>query len=459
MATITWRNVDAPNLGDPTRTGMLASNSINNAFDILNKQLTTAQAVDGQNWDARKALNTDQYLSRLQSFKTPEEAAAAQAELQGLRQGFQAQIDMPAVRNVEANLTENLQRRVTTGNAYANSKTDFAEQDAVAALRASIATGGTKAFQEGVAANPNLSARARAALAAEAVKADRDAEDQGFQRNADGRAQQALDLQRQELAQRRAERQAANAARATEQNRIRLADLDRVRTMRTDAITANLTKVEDVVKNSPFSGSKPQSVEGKKLIRDALIETGVSAASVADPSNFFQVMLENGRGTKPDNAASAAAAKMVKGVMGLFGGGNLAPGEAQRLGAKRSGYNSKLPAFNKSGDEFFVYERNPDGSVAYGEDKKPKGYSVPLTAEFIADTIKEAKGASFFDPTPEGVTRVLQKRLEDPTLRARFMEFNLADQARNELRQKLSQTNNDFADISENVLLGGRAKK
>lgn len=459
MAAITWRNVDAPNLGDPTRTGMLASNSINNAFDILNKQLTTAQAVDGQNWDARKALNTDQYLSRLQSFKTPEEAAAAQAELQGLRQGFQAQIDMPAVRNVEANLTENLQRRVTTGNTYANSQTDFTEQDPVARMKQLIYAGDMPGYQKALAENPNLSNRARAALAAEATQAQRASDlhanamdDQKIQR-------EQLALQRQELAQRRAERQDANAARATEQNRIRLADLDRVRTMRTDAITANLTKVEDVVKNSPFSGSKPQSVEGKKLIRDALIETGVSAASVADPSNFFQVMLENGRGTKPDNTASAAAAKMVKGVMGLFGGGNLAPGEAQRLDAKRSGYNSKLPAFNKSGDEFFVYERNPDGSVAYGDDKKPKGYSVPLTAEFIADTIKEAKGASFFDPTPEGVTRVLQKRLEDPTLRARFMEFNLADQARNELRQKLSQTNNDFADISENVLLGGRAKK
>lgn len=459
MAAITWRNVDAPNLGDPARTLGMAQQSFNNAFDILNKQLTAAQAVDSQNWDARKALNTDQYLSRLQSFKTPEEAAAAQADLQALRQGFQAQIDMPAVRNAESNLTENLQRRVTTNNAYVTSQEDFAERDAVADLSAKIALGGTKALNEGLAANPNLSARARAALAAAARKADFENEDQGFQRNADARAQQALDLQRQELAQRRAERQAANAARAAEQNRIRLADLDRVRAMRTDAITANLAKVEDVVKNSPFSGTKPQSVEGKKLIRDALIETGVSAASVADPSNFFQVMLENGRGSKPDNAASDAAAKMVKGVMKLFGGGNLAPGEAQRLGAQRSGYNSKLPAFNKSGDEFFVYERDGNGAVVYGEDKKPKGYSVPLTAEFIADTIKEAKGASFFDPTPEGVTRVLQKRLEDPTLRARFMEFNLADQARNELRQKLAQTNNDFANISEDVLLGGRAKK
>lgn len=459
MAAITWRNVDAPNLEDPTRTLGMAQNSFNSIFDVLGKELSAREALVKENWDAGKAINTDQYLGRLQGFQTPEQAAAAQAETQALRQGFGAQIDMGAARNAESTLTENLQRRAMTTQGYQDQQTDVGERDAVGQIAALYAAGKFKEADAAIAANPQLRAGTVAGLREKITSSQRASDlhanamdDQKIQR-------EQLALQRQELAQRRAERQDANAARATEQNRIRLADLDRVRSMRTDAITANLTKVEDVVKNSPFSGSKPQSVEGKKLIRDALIETGVSAASVADPSNFFQVMLENGRGTKPDNAASAAAAKMVKGVMGLFGGGNLAPGEAQRLGAKRSGYNTKLPAFNKSGDEFFVYERNPDGSVAYGDDKKPKGYSVPLTAEFIADTIKEAKGASFFDPTPEGVTRVLQKRLEDPTLRARFMEFNLADQARNELRQKLSQTNNDFADISENVLLGGRAKK
>lgn len=271
MAAITWRNVDAPNLGDPTRTGMLASNSINNAFDILNKQLTAAQAVDSQNWDARKALNTDQYLSRLQSFKTPEEAAAAQAELQGLRQGFQAQIDMPAVRNVEANLTENLQRRVTTNNAYVTSQEDFAERDAVADLSAKVALGGTKALNEGLAANPNLSARARAALAAAARKADFENEDQGLRRNADARAQQALDLQRRQV-----EIQVAEAAaRRNEQIRAR-AEAAALKTAQAGAqgnaaYAAQLQAAKDQeIKNGRLSSGTLDTVEGKKAFIDLL---------------------------------------------------------------------------------------------------------------------------------------------------------------------------------------------
>ncbi len=271
MAAITWRNVDAPNLGDPTRTGMLASNSINNAFDILNKQLTAAQAVDGQNWDARKALNTDQYMSRLQSFKTPEEAAAAQAELQGLRQGFQAQIDMPAVRNAEANLTENLQRRVTTNNAYANSQTDFAEQDAVADLSAKIAAGGSKAFNEGLTAYPNLSARARATLAAAARKADFENEDQGFQRNVDARAQQSLDLQRRQV-----EIQASEAAaRRNEQIRAR-AEAAALKTAQAESQgnVATLAQVqaarEHALKNGRLASGTLDTVEGKANLLAAL---------------------------------------------------------------------------------------------------------------------------------------------------------------------------------------------
>ncbi len=271
MAAITWRNVDAPNLGDPTRTGMLASDSINNAFDILNKQLTTAQAVDGQNWDARKALNTDQYLSRLQSFKTPEEAAAAQAELQALRQGFQAQIDMPAVRNAESTLTENLQRRVTTGNAYANSQTDFAEQDTVADLSAKIAAGGSKAFNEGLTAYPNLSARARATLAAAARKADFENEDQGFQRNTDRRQQQELELKRRQV-----EIQASEAAaRRNEQIQARAAaNALKLAQAESQGIGVTVAQAqaarEHALKNGRLASGTLDTVEGKANLLKAL---------------------------------------------------------------------------------------------------------------------------------------------------------------------------------------------
>lgn len=273
MAAITWRNVEAPNLGDPTRTGMLASNSINNAFDILNKQLTAAQAVDSQNWDARKALNTDQYLSRLQSFKTPEEAAAAQADLQAMRQGFQAQIDMPTVRNAESNLTENLQRRVTTNNAYVTSQEDFAERDAVADLRSRIAAGDMKGYQEGLA-TANLSARARAALAAEATQSQRAADlhanamdDQKIQREQLELQRRQLAIQASEAAARRNEQARARA----EANALKLAQAEAQGNAATVA-QAQAAR-EHALKNGRLAGGTLDTVEGKayllKTLKDA----------------------------------------------------------------------------------------------------------------------------------------------------------------------------------------------
>lgn len=442
MAAITWRNVDAPNLGDPTRTGMLASNSINNAFDILNKQLTTAQAVDGQNWDARKALNTDQYLSRLQSFKTPEEAAAAQAELQGLRQGFQAQIDMPAVRNVEANLTENLQRRVTTGNAYANSKTDFAEQDAVAALRASIATGGTKAFQEGVAANPNLSARARAALAAEAVKADRDAEDQGFQRNADSRAQQALELQRRQLSIQASEAAARSADRRAQNNQLKLTDLMRQRELLLTEPSAKLESAKAALQGNMLTGVGINDAKGAEGVRKALTTTGVSMFSKANMDNFLDVLKQAGRGEVAGDNKGTQALKSIA-AMGM---GILNPlGSAALLQKSKA----KQPFLDADGSHMLVPERNADGSpVIDPKTKQPKVTMVPLTADFVAQSILETKAGSFGDPSPEAVLATMQRRMLDPTMRNKFLEYQQARGAITSAEEEIRNINRAVSDVA-----------
>ena len=316
MAAITWRNVDAPNLGDPTRTGMLASNSINNAFDILNKQLTTAQAVDSQNWDARKALNTDQYLSRLQSFKTPEEAAAAQADLQAMRQGFQAQIDMPVVRNAEANLTENLQRRVTTNNAYVTSQEDFAERDPVARMKQFIYAGDMVGYQKALAENPNLSNRARAALAAEATQAQRAADlhanamdDQKIQR-------EQLELQRRQLAIQASEA----AARRNEQSRVR-AEANALKLAQAEA-QGNAATVaqaqaarEHALKNGRLASGTLDTVEGKATLLKALKDSYGMAPE--DAAKFVTRIEEGYPGGKFKVRANGDASGKVIGEYGL----------------------------------------------------------------------------------------------------------------------------------------------
>lgn len=442
MAAITWRNVDAPNLGDPARTGMLASNSINNAFDILNKQLTTAQDVDGQNWDARKALNTDQYLSRLQSFKTPEEAAAAQAELQGLRQGFQAQIDMPAVRNVEANLTENLQRRVTTNNAYVTGQEDFAERDTVADLSAKIATGGSKALNEGLAAYPNLSARARATLAAAARKADFENEDQGFQRNADGRAQQALDLQRRQLAIQASEADARSADRRTQNNQLKLTDLMRQRELLLTEPSAKLESAKAALQGNMLTGVGINDAKGAEGVRKALTTTGVSMFSKANMDNFLDVLKQAGRGEVAGDNKGTQALKSVA-AMGM---GILNPlGSAALLQKTKA----KQPFLDADGSHMLVPERNADGSTVIDpKTKQPKVTMVPLTADFVAQSILETKAGSIGDPSPEAVLDTMRRRMLDPTMRNKFLEYQQARGAITSAEEEIRNINRAVSDVA-----------
>lgn len=442
MAVITWRNVEAPNLGDPTRTGMLASNSINNAFDILNKQLTTAQAVDSQNWDARKALNTDQYLSRLQSFKTPEEAAAAQADLQAMRQGFQAQIDMPAVRNAESNLTENLQRRVTTNNAYVTSQEDFAERDAVADLAAKVTLGGTKALNEGLAANPNLSARARAALAAAARKADFENEDQGFQRNADARAQQALDLQRRQLAIQASEAAARSADRRAQNNQVKLTDLLRQRELELAEPSAKLESAKAALQGNMLTGVGINDAKGAEGVRKALATTGVSMFSKANVDNFLDVLKKAGRGEEVGENKGTQALKSIA-AMGMS---LLNPVGSAALLQKNK---AKQPFLDADGSNMLVPERNRDGSpVIDPKTKQPKVTMVPLTADFVAQSILETKAGSFGDPSPEAVLDTMRRRMLDPTMRNKFLEYQNARKEIMEAEEEIRGIYRATADVA-----------
>lgn len=439
MAAITWRNVDAPNLGDPTRTGMLASNSINNAFDILNEQLTSAQAVDSQNWDARKALNTDQYLSRLQSFKTPEEAAAAQAELQGLRQGFQAQIDMPAVRNAESSLTENLQRRVTTNNAYVNSQTDFAEQDPVARMKQSIYAGDMAGYQKALAENPNLSNRARAALAAEATQAQRAADlhanamdDQKIQR-------EQLELQRRQLSIQASEAAARSADRRAQNNQLKLVDLMRQRELLLTEPSAKLESAKAALQGNMLTGVGINDAKGAEGVRKALTTTGVSMFSKANMDNFLDVLKQAGRGDAGPQNSLVTGSKTAAGMMpGLIG--TLASLQKQSV---------KQPFLDADGSNMLVPERNADGSpVIDPKTKQPKVTMVPLTADFVAQSILETKAGSFGDPSPEAVLATMQRRMLDPTMRNKFLEYQEARKKTMEAEEEIRNINRATADVA-----------
>ena len=442
MAAITWRNVDAPSFGDSARTLGMAGDSFNNMFGVLNKQLEKHQALGEQNWDARKALNTDQYLNRLQSFKTPEEAAAAQAETQALRQSFGAQFDMSAARNAESTLTENLQRRAMTTQGYQDQQADLGERDAVADLSAKIATGGSKALNEGLAAYPNLSARARATLTAAARKADFENEDQGFQRNADSRAQQALELQRRQLSIQASEADARSADRRAQNNQLKLTDLMRQRELLLTEPSAKLESAKAALQGNMLTGVGINDAKGAEGVRKALTTTGVSMFSKANMDNFLDVLKQAGRGEVAGDNKGTQALKSVA-AMGMS---ILNPlGSAALLQKTKA----KQPFLDADGSNMLVPERNPDGSTVIDpKTKQPKVTMVPLTADFVAQSILETKAGSIGDPSPEAVLDTMRRRMLDPTMRNKFLEYQDARKEIMKAEEEIRRVNQSIADVA-----------
>lgn len=117
---ITWRNIDAPNMGDPSRTLTSAGNSFRDMFSGLQTELGNLQVNEEANWQQNKENNTNAFLARLAEFQTPEEAQAAMAsgELRGMLEGFGAQVDQRLAADRKGSLIQNLQERAMAAQQF-----------------------------------------------------------------------------------------------------------------------------------------------------------------------------------------------------------------------------------------------------------------------------------------------------------------------------------------------------
>lgn len=118
MAAITWQNVNAPSNGDANRLMFLGQNTINQGFDKFNEIIKGEEARSNANWDAQAKNNTNAYMDALAEAKTPEEFQSKQAFLAQMRQGFQAQGDIAAMRKAENEQLAVLQNRATANIGY-----------------------------------------------------------------------------------------------------------------------------------------------------------------------------------------------------------------------------------------------------------------------------------------------------------------------------------------------------
>ncbi len=147
MPPITWRNVDAPDFSAASRMLSQAQTAMNGALSAFAAPIQQAEATATQNWNTQANVNTDAFMRRLQAIKSPEELAAAQPELDAMRAGFGAQVDMKGTRDAMTALPGRLQAEWTAAQAYKDNKATVDARPITDALTGLVLQGRVKEAQ------------------------------------------------------------------------------------------------------------------------------------------------------------------------------------------------------------------------------------------------------------------------------------------------------------------------
>lgn len=277
MAAITWRNVDAPSFGESARTLGMAGDSFNNMFGVLNKQLEKQQAIGDQNWQNTANNNTDAFMGEMRKrYTTPEAYAAAQAsgEVDALRGQYDAQINVPAARELMYKMPENLQRQAVTQQAFDTNQLHEKFKGTIAQALTQTLNGdgkGARALLAESGMPAHLVAQANADILS--------AEQQG------ARFTQQTDLNNASLANLKAEASLrdAQAQLALRPKKPDLGDITKM----TDARKA---PYQEWLSNTAFGGDKFDSPKAAESIVNMLTSTGTRVFS-GGPAVFAQKMV------------------------------------------------------------------------------------------------------------------------------------------------------------------------
>ena len=184
---ITWRNVNGPSLAEASRPLAFANANLTQGFDVLRNVVGQVENTDKANWDTQKGLNTQELMNRLYAAQTPEDMAAARANIvAGLNQ-FGGQVDQAAIRGAMDTRPAVLQDRLQKTWAFENAALDQQEAPLVNQARGLIAQGKTAEAAPLIA---GLSSRNGAALFAsldqreqETLRRTREGEKWGWEKN------------------------------------------------------------------------------------------------------------------------------------------------------------------------------------------------------------------------------------------------------------------------------------
>jgi hypothetical protein len=332
MAVITWRNIEAPNLGDPSRTFQTAQQSFNAGMATLGDLLKGAQANDEANWQTGKTNNTDAFLTAaMQKYATPEgfKAAVASGELEALRSQYGAQIDLGATRQFLDSRLATLQQRGLAENQYNDAQETVQLRPLQSQAMLEALNGNVGGVGQILEANPALRNRfgadiTRALLTrqGEQFRMVNEAEDQRFQREGAARAEARAPL---ELDQLRASTRASNAAAASSEASSRLSAAQLKAQTASDALTAKLEreKADKILKTGPLALGWFDNNTGAKTLRENLTGVGklsedevqavVAAAGAIQQQGGIPIKVDGKTYRAPISISEVVAAATTKG--------------------------------------------------------------------------------------------------------------------------------------------------
>jgi len=161
---ITWQNISAPNLTDVANILGNAQKSFNNALSSVGDVVKMRNATEDSNWQAQKAVNTNNFMSTVLGANTVDDYKKLQESgtLKNLLSGAGAQIDSAAAMKAMDERMGTLQQRGLTAIDYNNKTLDNEQaplRDQIASLTAQGKTGEALAL-----ANAHNELRNRATL-------------------------------------------------------------------------------------------------------------------------------------------------------------------------------------------------------------------------------------------------------------------------------------------------------
>lgn len=402
MAPITWRNVDAPNIGDPARTLAMAQGSFNTAMEQLARPLQQIEQTNQANWQNQKVNNTNDVLNFLSGFRTVEEAQAAinGGAVDRMLAGMGSQVDQAAVRQAQRTVLPELQQRYTQGVAYDNAKATEAEKPIVGALTALLPDAKNRKHLAQAAQQYQEAGMLRSNVVAELLDKARN-----YDRSdaAERRAEEQLNIHRSQVNEQRAQRKAHEQA-------MRMSELQQAAALQAKPKMNEVANIDAVLKSSIFAGTPTDDIKGRQAIAETARKTGIYAGDwTTEAPDIWD------------------AVKKLDGKMDV----------ENRL-------------FSPKGDKMLINSIDPKTGKVQMKNGAPVRMEIPLTAELVSEALLRAKGSNWSDPSISNLREQLLSMAQDPGLQAEYMKVQQLRQRRDQLLGEINGLDKTVASVAEN---------